>query len=75
MGILRIRNRTENWKTAVHFSPLFGEKSFRLAERLGAEPETRPADVKLELFWRGMRDHLHKFKRKPEETVRRMWES
>ena len=62
MVILGIRNRTENWKTAVYFSPLFGEKSFRLAERLGAEPRPQPADVKLELFWRGMRDHLHQCK-------------
>ena len=59
MTILGIPNRTENWKTAVYFSPLFGEKSIRLAERLGEFPRPQSGEVKLELFWKGMRDHLH----------------
>ena len=62
MTVLGIENRTENWKTAVYFSPLFGGKSYRLAERLGAEPRPQPVEVRLELFWRGMRDLLHQRK-------------
>ena len=69
MGIMGIKSRTENWKTAVCFSPLFGEKSCRLAELLGAEPKLRPADVKLELFWLGMRDYLHKCEQKQGGTI------
>ncbi len=60
MAILGITNRTENWKTAAYFAPLFGRRSVRLARRLGASEGTlEPGDVRLELFWRGMRDHLH----------------
>ena len=59
MTILGIENRTENWKTALHFSPLFGGNGVRLIERLGESPKPRPDDVKLELFWKGMRDFLY----------------
>ena len=52
-GILGIENRTENWKTTVYFSQMFGGKSHRLAEILGATPELPPGEVKLELFWKG----------------------
>ena len=62
MTVLGIENRTENWKTAVHFSPLFGGHSCQLAERLGAEPRPKPGEVRLELFWRGMRDFAHQRK-------------
>ena len=62
MTVLGIENRTENWKTAVYFSPLFGGGSYHLAKRLGAEPRPRPGEVRLELFWRGMRDLLHQRK-------------
>ena len=64
MTILEIENRTENWKTAVFFSPLFDGRSVGIAERLGQESKLNPGDVKLELFWRGMRDHLHKTRAK-----------
>ena len=64
MAILGITNRTENWKTARHFAPLFGADSVRLARRLLSEEEERsrlqPGDVRLELFWCGMRDFLHR---------------
>ena len=60
MHILGIENRTENWKTAVYFSPLFLGNSNRLADRLGATPLLPSDDVTLELFWKGMRDHLYK---------------
>ena len=59
MTILGITSRTENWKTAAYFSPLFDGRSVGLAERLGEESGLRPQDVKLELFWKGMRDLLH----------------
>ena len=62
MAVLGIENRTENWKTAVHFSPLFSGDSSQLAIRLGAEPSPQPGEVKLELFWKGMRDFLHQDK-------------
>lgn len=62
MAILGITNRTENWKTARHFAPLFGANSVRLARRLLATEEERarlqPGDVRLELFWVGMRDYF-----------------
>ena len=61
-GILGIENRTENWKTALYFSPFFrdGEARLRLAKRLGAPENTKQEDVHIELFWKGMRDHLHR---------------
>ena len=57
MGILKIRNRTENWKTAHDFAPLFrdAEGRRRLAERLLGKPVK--SEVSLELFWFGMRDY------------------
>ena len=61
-GILGIKNRTENWKTACHFAPFFrdGAARLRLAKRLGAPEDTKAEDVRIELFWYGMRDHLHR---------------
>ena len=55
--VLEIKNRTENWKTARSMSSMFGDGAVHLARRLGEARETRPADVKLELFWKGVRDH------------------
>ena len=66
MNILGIKNRTENWKTAVYFSPLFGAKSINLVNRLGESPGPATEDVKLELFWKGMRDFLHRDSEKKE---------
>ena len=60
MPILDITNRTENWKTAVYFSPLFNGNGARLAERLGEFPKPQSGGVNLELFWRGMRDFLYR---------------
>ena len=63
MGILGIKNRTENWKTAEQFSPFFGEKQeamrIRLAKRLLGKTEPEPVKAQLELFWNGMRDYVH----------------
>ena len=61
MTILGIENRTENWKTAVYFSPLFDGKGGRLIERLGESPMPQLDDVRLELFWKGMRDLLFQY--------------
>ena len=59
MKVLGIENRSENWKTARHFSPLLGAGSVRLAKRLGDRSEPQEDEVHLELFWKGMRDYLH----------------
>ena len=59
-GILGIENRTENWKTAVHFSPLFHGECGQFAEKLGAIPVPESGDVKIELFWKGMRDYFYR---------------
>ena len=62
MSILEtIENRTENWKTALYFSPMFRDSNLRLAlaKRLGEPQGTQPDDVHLELYWKGMRDYLH----------------
>ena len=62
MAILGITNRTENWKTATYFAPLFGQASARVARRLLADAQEQaalqPSDVRLELFWRGIRDYI-----------------
>ena len=59
MGILGIHNRTENWKTATHFSPLLSEKSHRLVQLLGDLPRFQTGEVRLELYWKGIRDRLY----------------
>ena len=61
MGILGIENRTENWKTARYFAPFFEDDvaRLRLAKKLGAPEETLPMDVRIELFWMGMRDYIN----------------
>ena len=73
MAILGITNRTENWKTARYFAPLFGANSVRLARRLLGDDEERrklhPGDVRLELFWYGMRDYLRRAHFTDEEGV------
>ena len=63
MAILGITNRAENWKTARYFAPLFGHASVRLARRLaGADSTFEPGQVRLELFWRPIRDWQHQKK-------------
>ena len=69
MAILGITNRTENWKTALYFSPLMGVRAARLARRLLPDKEgaaLQAGDVNLELFWYGMRDYFHPRKTTPE---------
>ena len=60
MGILEIKNRTENWKTARTFAPFFADENLRLklVQRLGEPSTTKADEVKLELFWKGVRDYI-----------------
>lgn len=62
--VLSVRNRTENWKTAHKLAPLFRdpEGRLRLVEKLGEPEITKSSEVYLELFWKGLRDHLHDIK-------------
>ena len=72
MSILTtIENRTENWKTAREFAPLFRDCNLRLelAKKLGEPNGTQPDQVRLELFWKGMRDYLHTTKQKREDNT------
>lgn len=57
MPILGIENRTENWRTAHSFAPLFGDAALRrrFASLLFGEPVEAPAS--LELFWHGLHDY------------------
>ena len=57
MGILGITNRTENWKTVQHFHGLSGDAKVRLVEKLGEPVEKPAAEIKIELFWKGVRDY------------------
>ena len=59
MGILGIKNRTENWKTAKTFEPFFGNESLKrkLVSRLDPS-DTDPEYVRLELFRKGVRDYI-----------------
>ncbi len=61
MGILGIENRTENWKTARTFAPFFNDGTARLelAKKLGEPDGTQDDEVRLELYWQGMRDYIH----------------
>ena len=59
-GILGIENRTENWRTTVYFSPMFSGKSYKFAGALGATPAFPSAAVRIELFWKGIRDYRHR---------------
>lgn len=64
-GILGIRNRTENWKTARYFAPFFKHGSISIVERLlGNPPQCKPDEVNLELYWTGMRDYIHRMEKK-----------
>ena len=56
MGILGIENRTENWKTA---QLLRGLSEVNLARRLGEPDATLADDIRIELFWYGVRDAVH----------------
>ena len=59
--VLGIENRTENWKTARKFAPLFenSKACLAFANRLTGADEQDSGSVRIELFWKGMRDFLH----------------
>lgn len=60
--VLCIQNRTENYKTALTFSSFMSDGCLRkrLAIRLGEDTRTLGKDIKIELFWQGVRDWLEK---------------
>ena len=71
--ILGIENRTENWKTARTLAPLLRDGSIRLANRL-LQPlpdkvDLQTRDVRIELFWKGIRDYLHQTKLKKDDCI------
>ncbi len=75
MTILGITNRTENWKTARYFHPFFAQgASINLANRLGEPKETERDEVRIELYWRGMRDYLHKNSESDDENFAELYE-
>lgn len=71
MGILGIVNRSENWKTAQYFSPFFKNKCAKaaLAQQLGESVNTPPEEVKIELYWKGMRDYIYLQKERYERRI------
>ncbi|MCY4199917.1 MAG: hypothetical protein OXF31_08935 [Gammaproteobacteria bacterium] len=58
-GILGIENRTENWKTARIFAPLSKCQRARFVASLCPRTEVSATSVKMELFWKGVCDHVH----------------
>ena len=60
-NILDIPNRTENWKTALNFSRFLMDTDNRtaLARQLGEPAGTPAREVHIELYWKGIRDHVH----------------
>ena len=60
MGILEVKNRTENWKTAENFCGLSDKARVSLVQKL-SKTEVQPCEIRLELFWYGMRDYIHKY--------------
>lgn len=75
-GILGIDNRTENWKTARYFAPLFADGGVRLARKILKQSESEIPHARLELFWKGMRDHVHEFKEdKNSDKLARLYDS
>ena len=59
MIVASIKNRTENWKTAKTFVPLKNSGLYRLARILGEEEAAPQDQIRMQLFWKGMRDHRH----------------
>ena len=76
MSILGIKNRTENWKTAFYFSPFFRNQDARLqlaqkliANHVGSDRRLESREFQIELFWKGMRDHLFRPDRKKGDII------
>ena len=68
MGILGITNRTENWKTAEYFCGLPEQGRVNLVRKLSGD-EIQLGEVKLELFWYGMRDYVYEHGGVEKESV------
>ena len=56
MGILGITNRSENWKTVENVYGLDDGAKVRLVRQLGESKETQAGNIRIELFWYGVRD-------------------
>ena len=54
--ILGIESRTENWRTARCFAPLFGKRAYSSRGALGKRRTRIQERFAWELFWKGMRD-------------------
>ena len=59
MGILDIENRTENWKSVEHFHGISEDAKLGLLKAITGSGEVQPNDIRIELFWYGMRDYIH----------------
>ena len=71
MGILGITNRTEDWKTVEHFYGLDGDAKTKLVEQLEGSKGIPARDIRIELFWYGLRDYLDQVdeRNKPDHAV------
>lgn len=67
-----IENRTENWKTAYEFSPFSRDANAcaRLARTLDESQIPTGNDVRIELFWKGMRDYINGMRSEDRPTPR-----
>ena len=68
MGILGIANRTENWKTADSFCGLGEQGRVNLVRKLSGDG-VPASQIKLELFWYGMRDYVYEHGGAAKESV------
>ncbi|MBI2170556.1 MAG: hypothetical protein HYU30_00820 [Chloroflexi bacterium] len=60
-GVLDVKNRSENWRTALAFAPfLTNGTTHLLANKLLPGGQFLRGQIQLELFWSGVRDVLHK---------------
>lgn len=77
MGILGINNRTENWKTAKVFCSLSDAGTRCLADHLAPHSASDLGDLKIELFWKGVRDWLkcQGVVGKDEDARKELWKS
>ena len=76
MGILGINNRTENWKTVQHFHGLSDAAKVALVRRLEPDETATAKEIRIELFWCGMRDYVYVERRRQnlDDLVVRLYE-
>lgn len=72
MSIVGINNRTENWKTAYELAPFFrdGSACAKLARTLDEGDSPTGNEVKIELFWKGMRDYADKIEESEKDILK-----